>query len=139
MSRECYRVIESPGSKIKSLEDIKFEDEDDQGLNGFEKFVAVIPISAAFSFIISAKTSSEPAIPSASATQASFPEATIIPLKRFSTDTSSFIITNIEEYPAVDSLHAFSEIKKLSSKLKSPDFIKSNAIMEVIIFVIDAG
>ena len=41
MSRECYRVIESPGSKIKSLEDIKFEDDDDQGLNGFENFVAV--------------------------------------------------------------------------------------------------
>ena len=41
MSRECYRVIESPGSKIKSLEDIKFEEEDDQGLNGFENFVAV--------------------------------------------------------------------------------------------------
>ena len=41
MSRECYMVIESPGSKIKSLEDIKFEEEDDQGLNGFENFVAV--------------------------------------------------------------------------------------------------
>ena len=41
MSRESYRVIESPGSKIKSLEDIKFEEEDDQGLNGFENFVAV--------------------------------------------------------------------------------------------------
>ena len=41
MSRECYRVIESPGSKIKSLEDIKFEEDDDQGLNGFENFVAV--------------------------------------------------------------------------------------------------
>ena len=41
MSRECYRVIESPGSKIKSLEDIKFEEEDDKGLNGFENFVAV--------------------------------------------------------------------------------------------------
>ena len=41
MSRECYRVIESPGSKIKSLEDIKFEEEDYQGLNGFENFVAV--------------------------------------------------------------------------------------------------
>jgi len=41
MSRECYRVIESPGSKIKSLEDIKFEEEGNQGLNGFENFVAV--------------------------------------------------------------------------------------------------
>ena len=41
MSRECYRVIESPGSKIKSLEDIKIEEENDQGLNGFENFVAV--------------------------------------------------------------------------------------------------
>ena len=41
MSRECYRVIESPGSKIKSLEDIKFEEDDDQGLNGFENFIAV--------------------------------------------------------------------------------------------------
>ena len=36
------------------------------------KFVEVIPISPAFSFIMSAKFDSEPAIPSANATQASF-------------------------------------------------------------------
>ena len=42
------------------------------------KFVEVIPISPAFSFIMSEKLDSEPAIPSANATQASFPEAIII-------------------------------------------------------------
>ena len=51
------------------------------------KFVEVIPISIAFSFIISEKFDSDPAIPSANATQASFPEAIIIPFKRFSTET----------------------------------------------------
>ena len=33
-----------------------------------------------------ANSSSDPAIPSAKATQASFPDATIIPLRRFSTE-----------------------------------------------------
>ena len=46
----------------------------------FVKFVEVIPISPAFSFIISAKFSSDPAIPSAKATQASLPDAIIISL-----------------------------------------------------------
>ena len=64
-----------------------------------EKLVEYMPISSAFSFIISAKFSSEPAIPSANATHASFPDAMIIPFKRFSTDTSSFTIINIDEYP----------------------------------------
>ena len=47
------------------------------------KLVEVIPISPAFSFIISAKLDSDPAMPSAKATQASFPDAIIIPLKGF--------------------------------------------------------
>ena len=51
------------------------------------KFVEVIPISIAFSFIISAKFSSEPAMPSASAIQASFPDAIMIPFNKFSTET----------------------------------------------------
>ena len=51
----------------------------------FVKFVEDIPISAAFSFIISAKFSSDPAIPSAKATQASLPEAMIIPFSKSST------------------------------------------------------
>ena len=51
------------------------------------KFVEVMPISPAFSFIISAKFSSDPAIPSAKATHASLPEAIIIPLSRSSTET----------------------------------------------------
>ena len=89
--------------------------------------------------IMIANSSSVPAIPSASAIQASLPDATIIPIKRSSTETSSPTITNIEENPAVDNLHAFSEIKNLSSKLKSPALIKSKAIIEVIILVIDAG
>ena len=51
------------------------------------KLVEVIPISPAFSFIMSAKLASEPAIPSAKATHASFPEAIIMPLSRSSTVT----------------------------------------------------
>ena len=63
----------------------------------------------------------------------------MIPLRRSSTDTSSFTITNIEEYPEVESLHAFSEIINFSSSERSPDLIKSNAIIDVMILVIDAG
>ena len=44
-----------------------------------------------------AKFSSVPAIPSAIATQASLPEAIIIPSRRFATETSSLTIINIEE------------------------------------------
>ena len=51
------------------------------------KLVDVIPISDAFSFIIRAKFSSEPAIPSARATHASLPEAIIIPFNKSSTET----------------------------------------------------
>ena len=53
----------------------------------FVKLVDVMPISPAFSFIISAKFSSEPAMPSAKATHASLPDAIIIPLSKFSTVT----------------------------------------------------
>ena len=57
--------------------------------DAFEKFEFDIPISFAFSFINSTKLSSVPAMPSAKATQASFPEATMIPLNKSSTDISS--------------------------------------------------
>ena len=63
----------------------------------FEKFVFAIPISSAFSFIKVANSSSDPAIPSANATQASFPDDTIIPLSKFSTEISSPIMINIDE------------------------------------------
>ena len=105
----------------------------------FAKFVFVIPISLAFSFIISAKFSSVPAIPSAIATQASLPDAIIIPFNKFSTETSSLIIKNIDEYPLCDNLQAFSEIINLSSSESLLSFNKSKTIIEVIIFVIDAG
>ena len=103
------------------------------------KFVFSIPISLAFPVIKIANSSSVPAIPSAKATHASFPEAIIIPLSKFSTDTLSPTIINIEEYPDVDNRQAFSEIINFSSKDKSPDFIKSKAIIEVMILVIEAG
>ena len=64
------------------------------------KFVEFIPISCAFSFINDTKFSSVPAIPSARATQASLPEAMIIPFNKFSTEISSLTIINIDEYPA---------------------------------------
>ena len=41
MSRECYRVAKSPGDKIESLAEIKFNDENDSNLVGFDNFVAV--------------------------------------------------------------------------------------------------
>ena len=42
MSRECYRVIESPGNEIASLNDIEFQNEDEEGINGFENFSAIL-------------------------------------------------------------------------------------------------
>ena len=104
-----------------------------------EKFELIIPISWAFSFIKITNSSSDPAIPSARAIHASFPDETIIPLNRFSTEISSPTIINIEEYPASESLHAFSETINLSSKLISLFFNKSNTTIDVIILVIDAG
>ena len=65
----------------------------------FEKFVLIIPISDAFAFIKIANSSSLPATPSANATQASLPDAIIIPFNKFSTLTSSPTIINIDEYP----------------------------------------
>ena len=44
-----------------------------------------------------ANAASEPAIPSANAMHASFPEATIIPFNKFKTVILSFGIINIEE------------------------------------------
>ena len=41
MSRECYRVAKSPGDKIESLAEIKFNDENDSNLVGFDNFAAV--------------------------------------------------------------------------------------------------
>ena len=84
-------------------------------------------------------SSSVPAIPSAKATQASFPETIIIPFNKFSTDTLSFGIINIEEYPSDDILHAFLEILNFSLRDNSPFLIKSKATIAVIIFVIEAG
>ena len=46
---------------------------------------------------------------------------------------------NMDEYPEVDKRQAFSETINSSSKLISPDFIKSKAIIAVIILVIEAG
>ena len=51
----------------------------------FAKLVFNIPISLALEVIIMANSSSVPAIPSANAIHASLPEATIIPLNKFST------------------------------------------------------
>ena len=64
------------------------------------KLVLTIPISAALAVIIKANSSSVPAMPSANAMHASFPDATIIPLNKFSTLISSPTIINMEEYPA---------------------------------------
>ena len=41
ISRECYRVAKSPGDKIESLAEIKFNDDNDSNLVGFDNFLAV--------------------------------------------------------------------------------------------------
>ncbi len=41
MSRECYRVAKSPGDKIESLSEIKFNEDNDSNLVGFDNFAAV--------------------------------------------------------------------------------------------------
>ena len=48
-------------------------------------------------------------------------------------------IDRIEEYPDADNLHAFSDTTNKSSKDNFSFFKRSNAIIEVIIFVIEAG
>ena len=97
------------------------------------------PISIAFSFINKTKSFSVPDRPSAKATQASLPETIIIPFNKSSTDTWSFNIINIDEYPLCDNLHAFSEIVIISSNDVSPFLSKSKATIVVIILVIEAG
>jgi len=41
MSRECYRVKDAPGKVVTSREEVLFEGEGDDKLNGFENFVIV--------------------------------------------------------------------------------------------------
>ncbi len=41
MSRECYRVSKSPGDKIESLDEIKFNEDDESNLIGFSNFTAI--------------------------------------------------------------------------------------------------
>ncbi len=67
----------------------------------FAKFVFSMPNSLALDVIIIANSSSVPAIPSARAIQASFPEATIIPFSKFSTVKDIMIMSNylIKEHP----------------------------------------
>ena len=41
MSRECYRISKSPGDKIESLNEIRFDEDDESNLIGFDNFVAI--------------------------------------------------------------------------------------------------
>ena len=41
MSRECYRISKSPGDKIESLNEIRFKEDDESNLIGFDNFVAI--------------------------------------------------------------------------------------------------
>jgi len=41
MSRECYRVKDAPGKVVASRDQVLFEDEGDDKLNGFENFVII--------------------------------------------------------------------------------------------------
>ena len=86
------------------------------------KLVDDIPISPAFSFIIWAKFSSDPAIPSAKATQASLPDAIIIPFNKFSyeikiadfyfNDTASLLVDRIVKETKIKD----AKIKKIDEK-----------------------
>ena len=40
IGRECYRVSKSPGEEIKSLSEIKFDEDNESNLIGFDNFVA---------------------------------------------------------------------------------------------------
>jgi len=41
MSRECYRISKSPGDKIESLDEIKFDEDNESSLIGFNNFTAI--------------------------------------------------------------------------------------------------
>ena len=41
MSRECYRVVQSPGNKIESLTEVNFDEDNESNLVGFDNFVAI--------------------------------------------------------------------------------------------------
>jgi hypothetical protein len=41
MSRECYRVKDAPGKVVASRDEVLFEDEGNDKLNGFENFVII--------------------------------------------------------------------------------------------------
>ena len=41
MSRECYRVVQSPGIKIESLTEVNFDEDNESNLVGFDNFVAI--------------------------------------------------------------------------------------------------
>ena len=100
------------------------------------KCVLYMPMSSAFWFISSAKLSSVPPRYSATTMQASFPDATRIPLIRSSTRTFLPTSMNILEPPL---RHAFSETSNSLSSVSSPAFKASNNKLTVIIFVSDAG
>ena len=72
----------------------------------FMKWVSLMPRRSASRFISWAKPSSEPAISSASATQASLPDCTIMPCTSWSTVTGLRGSMNIRE-PII--FHAFSD------------------------------
>ena len=100
-----------------------------------------MPNSAARAFIISAKLSSVPAMPSASVIAASLPDWMIMPRSRSSTRTWLLSFRNIAEpcalAPPVS--QAFCETVKRSSRWSFPAFSWSNTISAVISLAVDAG
>ena len=99
---EAGQAIIDVGYKMEGRVDIKeFADPGEAPVisvgDMVEVFLRAAENAKGEAVIITANSSSVPAIPSANATHASLPDATIIPLSKFSTLTSSPTIINIEE------------------------------------------
>ncbi|MNR34726.1 hypothetical protein D3C85_1525230 [compost metagenome] len=82
------------------------------------KLLAFMPRRLASAVIICANTSSLPAMASASVTQASLPDCTIMPLIRLSTVTGTFGSRNMREpscfQPTCDTVSVCSSVRRFS-------------------------
>src|SRR6202171_3638563 len=100
------------------------------------KRVLFIPIRAASRFILSTNASSEPAVTSANAIAASFPDCTISPCSSSSTDTAFFGSMNILDPSA---RHAFSDTVATCEGVSSLSLSARKTRYAVISLVREAG
>ncbi len=97
------------------------------------------PQACACRFIIATKLSSEPATPSASATDASLPDCTTMPRTSSSTFGVIVVSMNISEPPPLRSAHARIDTGSVCSSESFLSRIALNTRYAVISFVSDAG